>query len=171
MKEPMTERHGFRRGHDHFKRYHMLKQMSACCETVNPVTKPLPLQTKTFACEARRFVARLQCALILGQCVDGINRSQQHPLIRLLSRHYGVAGSPCWTYSGAGVMSVCSGSQTVCVVAVRCIVARAHKVMCPCFLFFFVAYRQWSVGSCTTDSSQVLKCSLLTVIHVRWEVS
>lgn len=110
-------------------------------QTANPVTKPLPLQTETFAFEARRCVARLQCALILGQCVDGINRSQQHAVIRLLSRHYGVAGSPCWTSSGAGgAVSVCSGPQTVCVVAVRCIVARAHKVMCPCFVFLFVCF-------------------------------
>lgn len=38
-------------------------------------------------------------------------------------------------------MSVCSGSQTVRVVAVRCIVARAHKVMTPCFVFVFCFFR------------------------------
>lgn len=93
----MTEMHGLRRGRGHFKRYHTLKQMLAWREIsrLTPPRSHCHYRPKHLLPGARRFVAGLQCALILGQCVDGINRSQQHTLIRLLSTHYGVAGSPC----------------------------------------------------------------------------
>lgn len=68
-------------------------------------------------------------------------------------------------HSAGGVLRLCV------VVLLSYIVVLAGSWCVSRLFLFFSSYRQLSVGSCTTDSSQVLKCPQLTVIRVRWEVT
>lgn len=88
---------------------------------------------------------------------------------RLLLRHLGVADVVRRNTNTTCIQR--GGFTSMCCCAVELYCSASRQLMCVPFFVFFPSYRQLSVGSCTTDSSQVLKCPQLTVIRVRWEVT
>lgn len=89
----------------------------------------------------------------------------------LLLRHLGVADvvrlNTTERQEGDNVHSAGLYINVLCSVDVELYCGASRQLMCV----RFSSYRQLSVGSCTTDSSQVLKCSQLTVIRVRCDVT